>query len=868
MVDWSRRKLLAGIGSTVTLASAGCASSEDDKPDDETEESPEDDTDPEETPVDDESETQESEQDEGEQGGEFGSLLAYLPQTSETDVPNVYASDVTAMNELNEPFDSFASQYSLSYLQPHTDAVSKAVGINDNGGSTGAPLSVFEGEISPDAEGETRQGEGAEEFEFYDLSDRVVAVLDGVSVVGASEGVVESALAAKRGEETRYQDEHEGTDLITDRFPDADLVLAAAPGENLSTIFNKLDKEDISHFALTITVHGPDTLEARLEFAFADAALITDSRIKTIKSLATGIGPTGKEGTATVEENQVTVRTSVDLERVRKAQEIESPQLGVTRGIDLESDYVRIEVREGDQTPTDELEVRVNEETYDPDIWAQDQEEIGSDDTIYIATDDVEPNTTVTLEHSHEYGTEASTMSLLSRLRFGLSYDRKEGAATLTYRDDVELDGDQLHVAVYEGGRYGIGGEKLSASQPWTGETVTAGDTATVDDVDPGQAVLVGWSGDTQEESLYTENVSPPGSASFEFDQEADTLTVTLELEDTWDAGKYELRVEGEPADTQWTDNGGTVEDGDTLTLDGLSVGDEVSVVWTPTGARVSTHWVEAPGSVAFEYDTESNELTATMELETEQDAANYLIRINDSEADTQWTDQYSTLEDGDSITLSGVDVGDQLVVNWQETRVPVDYFRVDPPGEFDFSFDPKTNQVGIEVDLDRSADASNYEIQIDDGPAEKQWTDQGDTVEDGDTITLENVERGAEIAVVWGEDEMIVGGTVAHPTADLSFSLDQEAGTLEVTHNGGASFAAEELMAVVANRESGKTEYDLDDRIDGEFTEGDSVEIETGSIPDGSFVGILINEGKHVVDEFRVGESDNGGEDGSGGEN
>jgi hypothetical protein len=865
MVDWSRRTLLAGIGSTVALATAGCASSEDDKPDDETEESPEENSDPEKTPADDENENQEPVETGDEQDGEFGSLLAYLPQTSETDVPNVYASDVTAMNEVNEPFDSFASQYSLSYLKPHTDTVSKAVGINDNGGSTGAPLSVFEGEISPEGESETRQGAGGTEYEFYDRSDRAVAVLDGVSVVGESESVVESALAAKRGDETRYQDNQEVTALITDRFSDADLVLAAAPVENLSNVFNGLDKEDINHFAFAITVHGPDTLESKFEMAFADSELITDSRIETIENMATGVGPTSDGGTASVEDNRVTVRASVDLERARKAREIESPQLGMTRGLDLDSEYIEIEVRDGDQTPLDQLELRVNDETYDPDIWAQGQEKIGGGDKISIATEDVEPNTTVTLEHDHEYGSEASSMTILSRLNFGVSYDREQRVATLTYRDEVELDGDQLYVAVYQGGEYGIGEEKLSSSQPWAGETVTSGDQATIEDVDPGQAILVGWDGDTQEDRLYSDSISPPGSASFEYDHGSETLTVTLDLEEPRDATDYELRIEGETAASQWSDQGDTVEDGDTITVDGLSVRDEVSVVWTKTGAEVASHWISAPGEVAFEYDAESKELTATMELEAEQDASDYLIRINDSEAETQWTDEYSTLEDGDSITLSDIDIGDQVVVNWGDSGFPVDFYRVSPPGEFDFRFDPETNQLEIEIALDRPQDASKYEIQIDEESAPRQWTDQGDTVEDGDTITLENVERGAEIAVVWGEDKMVVGRTEAYPTAELSFSVDQEAGVLEITHNGGASFAASDLMAIVAKEESGPTEYEFSNHIDGEFTEGDSVEIETGPVPEESFVGVFIKDGQHIVDEIRVGEGDNSGsEDGS----
>jgi hypothetical protein len=858
MVDWSRRKLLAGVGSTVTLATAGCAASEEEKPDEETDESPEDDAEespdedtekspeePTETPRDDDSETQE-------QTGEFGSLLAYLPETAATDVPNVYASDVATMNEVNEPFDSFASQYSLSYLNPYTDDVSKAVGINAGGGSTGAPISVFEGEISPAAEGEQRQTAGGAEYEFYELADRVAAVLDGVSVVGKSASVVESALAAKRGDQTRYRSEHEVTALITDRFTDADLVLASAPVENLSSIFTGLEKEDIKHFALTITVHGPDTLETRFEMAFANADLITDSRIKTVEDLSVGVGPSDGGGEATVEQNRVTVRRSVDLERVRKARQIKSPQLGVARRTNLEDEYVEIEVRGGDQTPVEELELRVNGEPYEPSVWAQDQERIGGGDTIYIPTEAVEPNTTVTLEHDHEYGSEASSMTILSRLNFGVSYDQESETATLTYRDELELDGDKLHVAVYEGSRYGIGEEKFRSSQPWAGETVTAGDEITVEDVAHGRAILVGWGGDTQEDRLYSYSIAPPGSASFEYDHESETLSVTLELDESRDASKYELRVEGEPADTQWTDKTDTVDGGETITVEGLAVRDKVSVHWSPTGTRVSSHWIPAPGSVAFEYDGESGELTATMELETEQDASDYVVRVNEQKAETQWSDEYDTLGDGDSITLSSVEVGDQVTVNWAEPKYPIDFYHVDPPGEFEFSYDPETDKLDIDVALDRPQDGSAYEIRVDGEPAATQWTG---TVEDGDTISLEGIERGTEVTVVWGDEEMTVARTEAFPTADLSFSLDQEAGTLTITHNGGASFAPDELKTVVAKPDTGPTEYEFSNLTDGEFTSGDSVTIDTGTVPDGSFVGVFIKEGEHIVDEFRVGE-------------
>lgn len=863
MVDWSRRKLLAGIGTSVTLATAGCASSDDEKPeeDEETDEKKEngDEKESEETPDDDSSEEEQQPE------GAFDSLLTYLPLTEKTDVPNIYASDVTEMNKVNEPFDSFASEFSLSYLEPHTDDVSKAVGLNADGGSTGEPISVFRGEISPEAESETRQTDAGEEYEYYELSGRVAAVYDGVSFVANSDQVIESALAANREDESRFLDEKDVTAVITERYPDSDLVLASGLSENSAGLFPNLKPEDMSHFAYAVTVHGPDRLETSFEIKLADADLVTDERVKQVEDLGRNVGPSTGEGTASVEGGRITVRETVDLEKVRKAEEIESPQLDGVHDPDLDAETIEIKIREGDETPVDELELRVNEETYDPDVWAGGKETISAGDAIQIKTEDVSPNTQVTLVHSHEYGSESSTTTILSWLEFRLSYDRDNRAATLTYTDDIELNGDELYVAVYEGSEYGVGDEKIRSTQPWTGETVTNGDEVTVEDVDPGQALLVGWGGDTQTDSLTTKTVSPPGSASFEHDHAEDTLSVTLQLEESWDASKFELRVNEEPADTQWTDQGDTVEDGATITVDDLSVRDEVAVLWAPTGARVGGYWVSPPGEATFEYDHSSEELTITMKLGEPQDAGNYVIKHNDEETDTQWTDQGDTVEDGDSLTLSDVTIGDRVRVEWTDEEMPVGFYHVSPPGEATFTYTPENGRLTVELELDSPQPAAKYTLKINDEPASTQWSDKGDTVEDGDTLAIENVERGAEIEVVWGEEEAHIAGTEAYPTADLSFDLDQESGLLTIAHDGGASFTPDNLTLIVAGGSGEPDRYPLGNHLDGEFTDGDTVEIETGSLAESRFVGVLLGDEEHLVAEYVVGRDEEGEGDDSG---
>lgn len=851
MVDWSRRKLLAGVGSSVALATAGCASSEDEKPDEETEETPKDDGEPEETDT--EQPDEDSEESE-KQSGTFGSLLGYLPETEQTDVPNVYAADVTAMNRLNEPLDSFASEYSLSYLEPHTEKVSRAVGINQNGGASGSPLSVFEGEITPDTESESRETAAGEEYEYYELSGRVAAVNDGITIVADSDAIIEAAFGAKQGEASSYVEAREITDVVTDQFTGADLILASAPQDDFAGIFEGVSAEELSHFALGLTVHGPDTVESRFEIVFTDPALVTEKRIKRIEELATGIGRSMGEGTATVDGGRVTVRESIDLAKVRKAEEIESPDLDYPHDVDLSSEYLEIDIREGDDVPLDELTLQVNGETYDPGTWARDQESIGEGDTIYIATEDIEPNTQITLEHNHEYGTNASSTQILSHLRFEPSYDKNSQTATLTYRDDVKLDGDHINVAVYEGDRYGNGGEKLRSSQPVSGGTLENGDELTVENVDPGQSIIVGWKSDSWEDSLYNHTISPPGNATFEYDHSTDTLTVTLKLENAQDASNYELRVEDEPTDTQWSDEYSTVEDGDSLTVDGLSIQDQVTLMWTPTDSHVDTHWISPPGRVSFEYDPGSKEITATMELDSEQDAADYEILVNGDTAETQWTDQGDTVSGGDTVTLSGLSPGDRVRVSWKQSETPIGFHSVDPPGTVDFSFDQETNELEVGLSLEAPVDASNYTIRVDDEPASSQFTDLGETVEDGDSLTLEGVERGSTVSVTWGADEITVGRTEVYPTAELSFDYDEEADTITVTHEGGATFTAEKLVLRVYRSSAGLSEFQFTDLIDGSFTEGDTAEVEADSLPDGSFVGVFL-EDEHLIGEWEVGE-------------
>ncbi|MFC4406335.1 hypothetical protein [Haloarchaeobius iranensis] len=514
---------------------------------------------------------------------EFGELFDYVPASAAEDEFVFGGIDYAAMRESNR---QGSTSVPVTGLDVDTDALSKGAVLQNGQSGASVDLLVLTGDVSLDGEGEVVEGPSGTEYERYERGENVVAAVDDRLVVAASTDLLTDALAAKAGDTERLLDANEAVSEGIEAFGDAD-TRAVMVGDEFG--YGQSVDAEVRYSGYATTVRDPDTLERTLLFGLADES-DTEQVAETLR--ADGLYGDGENTTVETDGAVVTVTTVIDLAARRRAREHDSPGgLRVDReNLRSNDEYVTVEVTDGDPTPVDELTLEVGGETYDRSVWAGDQETIAEGDTIRFRAADVEPNLEVTITHEREYGTRSSTTYVLGSLEFDFDYAFDSRTLDLEYRDTFAVDGDELSVVVFEGRQWWRrdDDDETRTETPWADETVTEGDAASLDEVDPGETVVVTYGGTEPQDGIAYFRPEPPGQASLEYDFAERTVTATLSLDEPRPATEYEVRVDDEPADTQWADAGDTVADGDSLTVEDVPVGTSVAVVWGEHDARLA----------------------------------------------------------------------------------------------------------------------------------------------------------------------------------------------------------------------------------------------------------------------------------------
>ncbi|WP_226480070.1 hypothetical protein [Natrinema amylolyticum] len=565
MPQCPRRTLLGSIGTTMTIALAGNAVSATD--------------------------TAAQSGDDAESES-VDSLLEYLPASAHSDSLMARVIDFERRRKANEPYQP---RPTTGRLRIDAESISKQATIYTTGDGYSSPLTVLTGDFDLESEGETRETDGGVEYERYETDEMVAAVTDTVAVLAEDTETIADSLAANAGEAERLLD---ADPLLEEAF---DLFEGEHAGYNVQIGNdyqppNASDEVSVKYIAQALTVLDPDTIEMNNAIAFEDASNVTDELVESLKGELSYMATTG-DPTVEVDGSLVTVTVERDLAAERKVREHDSPgHLRPERDVDLDDDVLEIEIGRGDPTPIEDLTLEVGGEEYDRDIWADGHGTLEEGDTIVIDMDDVEPNLSIRLRHDHELGGSSSGTTILSHFQFEYDYDVDAGTLTVEYADEFPLDGEQVSIVVYdERPAYRPredGPEPRTTVQPWSG-TMSTGDEATVEDIRPGDTVLVCWDGTTHQDSIGHFRARPPGAVDFDYDFESETLSATLRFEDESErpADEYELLIDDEPADTQWADEAETVSSGATIEVDDVEVGANVTVVWGEDDVRVGgTH--------------------------------------------------------------------------------------------------------------------------------------------------------------------------------------------------------------------------------------------------------------------------------------
>lgn len=589
-----RRTVLGGIGTTLSLAVAGTAV----------------------TAADDESAAGTAD---GLAG--FDSVREFLPASVTDDEIVLQLQHVDRLREADDPNSISTGSITLGNefgIDP--DSVSRVATVNSYADGFSAPITVVTGDVEFESDdAESRELAGVE-YDHYEADESMAAATDDVVVIADDTETIEAAFEASTGEGDRLLESDATLEEALEIDTGADGYMVRLIGDeelNLPTAAGDASARYVVH---TSTVLDPDTLEVTIGIAFEDESAVTDELVEALEGELAYMATTN-DPTAAVDGALVTVTVERDLEAARKVAEHDSPGfLRADRDVDPDDEYLEIELGRGDPTPVEDLTLEVGGEAYDRDIWTDGHGTLEEGDTIVVDMDDVEPNLSVRLEHDHELGSSASETTILNNFRFAFDYDVDSETVSVTYEDEFPLDGDDVSLATHDEYRH-VGPDEdapdpNASTQPWEGETLSKGDTGTLEGVEAGDRVIVGWQGTTHDDAIGQFHARPPGSVAFEYDYESETLSATLEFDDGGvhrsgsvtevdehgmeaeadddgadvddadadeserDAGEYELRLDGDPAGTQWSDEHETVTGGETIELEGVPVGADVEVVW------------------------------------------------------------------------------------------------------------------------------------------------------------------------------------------------------------------------------------------------------------------------------------------------
>lgn len=501
------------------------------------------------------------------------------------------------------------------YFGVELESVETEVNVFPSNGTTHF-LKVMTGDLDPEGQPVTREYAGAE-YDLYDREYANVAVYDDVVLVSNTEETISDAIEAHRGD----------TDRLMDAEPHVEAGLSAVDGAhyNLNRVGSDVlprgidvRSENVDIEAVGETVTDRDTLETTRWLEFVDADHVTDALVSSLVEYVRErrVGPFSEEPSATVDDASVAVTCEVDLAARRERREYGSPEKLRVEGIDFDTEYLEIRILRGGPTPIENLTLELDGEPYDPSIWTDDRNVIRHDTVVRVRTVDLEPDLEVTLRHETPRGTVTSSTtvdgirSTLEEYDIDLVYDRDPytGDVTIEYRgfwkeaEIIPLPADEITVAVHDFGAQGVSEEPERTLEPWAGEQIEYRDVATVESVEPGQYVGVYWGDVTVEDALDFHDTDPggtPGSVEFALHPDTWNLSLTLEFpkidRDTLPAEAYEIRVDGSAAETQWSDQGETIESGSTVTLEDPEPGATVSVLYEGWDEQVAVDAAKVP---------------------------------------------------------------------------------------------------------------------------------------------------------------------------------------------------------------------------------------------------------------------------------
>jgi hypothetical protein len=662
----SRRSLLSGTGSVLALGVAGCLESSD--PSDEpTEESP---VEPTDEPTDEPTED---------------------PRTG--DAANLPEGLATAFKYVYEPEDDSAVVFALKFEEDRERALPTGNvppfigedstlewGVRLQTELSGRPDGlVATGSVSIDESAETISARSSRgDFQLYDIEpstedapERVIATDGEVLLFGVTNWVTDTLDSHAAGKET-YLAARPGARFLLDTIG-VDAYAAIVEGE--SQIEEAVGREEMDlenpPSLLGVRASQNEDTQSFVMAGWYPEGAANEAVSEFEQFFETVYGET--EAAPEIRRDNRLVMIEVTKEYVPPEERDEPPHNVYFQSYDEESGEVLLELRDGDEIPVENLEIEIDDETYEGD-WARGKDRIADGDVIAIDAGAIEPGDSITIKYSPDanYGSSYGTQ-ILRHLPFRVDFDPIEGRARIEYADGPPLSADRVSVKINDD----------RTLNPWNG-TLQSGDATTVENVEIKDRVMINYERDDGDSvSIGRAHLRPPGWFEIEYDGTTEEVSVRYPVRDDedrapWDntpeaeqqpitAGRYEIRLDGEPADKQWTDLGKTIEPGDQLRLSGVSTDTEVSVVWVGPEREYVMEKLQTVPEISFEYEYADGKLTIQHAGKQPVPAEKLRVEVVPDEREISWSGTGRVTE-GDEFVVEDLSKENMVIIFYDET--------------------------------------------------------------------------------------------------------------------------------------------------------------------------------------------------------
>lgn len=583
-------------------------------------------------------------------------------------------------------------------------------------------------------------------------------------------------------------------------------------------------------------LRGEDEIDVEYAFVLESGADLDDEEIEDI--LADVEDGTVLETDLERDGDVVHVEAVVEQPPERDRQAAPDARIDVAVDADAADGTVTFEHVSGESVDAGELELWVDGERYDEqpaDVF----ETIDEGDSYAVDTDPVASVLLRWIDEEESVYDDVADV-LVGEDSFEADYDVDEEALELTYVGERDVDIRKLDLRHHtEEGPTSPEGEYDGS------ETITTGDTATVEEVAIGDRVAleldVSPAPNHHVRPLVQFHARPP--RMFVSGRGKDQVSVRYRDEAGHDADGFTVLVDDEPADVQFDDEYETLSEGDELELEDLEHGAEVVVEWTEPDetAVVAEHVVSPRTYLEVTYD-DTDGVARIEHVDGEAvDADDLEARVDDDAVDDVFSGE--TFEPGEEVSVEAepfVSV-EAYWTGHDERERPLGR-EVTASEALEVAYDPDESTVDLVYTGTQEADPERLEVtrhgeggRPSDGRA--LFAEEYDTLTEGDGVVLEDVattERVRVSVVYEGENYSSRRSILSfRPEPRWAFRFQEDDGDVVATYTGEVARDGEEFEVRIDDELADVQPGDDHDTLES----GD--EIDLGSLEVGSRVTV-----------------------------